>query len=266
MDAYGEETFRVTRDPGAVMGHQLHPQPSGTGQGNRGRGALRLPMASDPVASAIAGTGKHCWEIVKEVKSLCGTCEDCYAYYAERDCWVLWALREPGHKPCCQKVPDCGSCPVLLERLRPQPGEAIQIRAKAPARAPVFVGRTKKVCEYLELVGAPLADDDLAQALVKALQTRGGAVRCRLRGVHLDYDYVGDVCVSAHPEDCVFLEDAQPQVRVTPAAEVGRLASDKQPLEKRPPGERQPGSKYPPDGPGAYAERGRTEVGGSRAS
>src|SRR5438309_839645 len=110
---------------------------SGHGPG-RPRGTTRLPMAGDPVAAAVAGTGKHCWEIITETPGLCGTCEECYAYYAQRDCWVLWALREPGHKPCCQKVPDCGACPVLLERLRPQAGEAIQIRARAPSRTAVF--------------------------------------------------------------------------------------------------------------------------------
>jgi len=225
-----------------------------SGSTARGRGTVGLPMVSDPVAAAVAGTGKHCWEIVKETPGLCGTCEDCYAYYAERDCWVLWALREAGRKPCCQKISDCGTCPVLLERLRPQVGEAIQIRAKAPARAPIYVGRTKKVCQYLELVGtAPAVDGELAQDLAKTLQTRAGVVRCRLRGVHLDYDYVSDVCVSAHPEECVFLEYAQPQVQVTPHADPLPAGSGKQPMEKQPPGERSSDTKYPPDTAGATA-------------
>jgi hypothetical protein len=221
-------------------------------------------MANDVSASGQADAGKHCWEIVKEAPGLCGTCEECYAYYAQRDCWVLWALREPGHKPCCQKIADCGSCAILRTRLKPRPGETIQIRAKAPSRTPLFVGRTKKVCQYLELVGTlSAAEGDPVKDLVKALQTRAGDVRCRLRGVHLDYDYVSDVCVSAHPEECVFLEDAQPQVRLAPAMEVQALGS-KQPLEKRPPGERQIETKFPPDASGAAGtERGTSEVQGS---
>ena len=227
--------------------------------GNRGRGALRLPMASDPVAAAIAGTGKHCWEIVKETPGLCGTCEECYAYYARRDCWVLWALREPGHKPCCQKVPDCGACPILLERLAPQPGQAIQIRARAPSRAPVYVGKSKKVCQYLEVAGAsPSPDGDLEQSMARALQSRGGVVRCRLRGVHLDYDYVSDVCVSAHPEECVFLEDAQPQVRLSPQTEVAKSSVEqKRHLDKSAGSKRQLAAKFPQaaqDGEGMAAQ------------
>jgi len=247
-----------------------------------GRVAMRLPIrpvlgVGDRVGGALTSPGPHCWEIVKSSGQLCGTCEECYAYHVQRDCWVLWALREPGYKPCCQKVPDCGSCPVLIERLKPRPGQAIQIHARAPSRAPAYVGRTKKVCQYLDVVGvaADEAENVGDEGMIRALQARSGVMRCRLRGVHLDYDYMTDVCVSAHPEECVFLDDAQPEVRVTPPGEVETPPLAQQALEKQAPStktgvakqalEKQASStKYPLDGPDQHdGEDASTHLKGS---
>jgi len=50
------------------------------------------------------------------------------------------------------------------------------------------------------------------------VQARNATFRCRLRGVHLDVGYVGDMCVSRHVQDCVFLEEALPQMDVQGAS------------------------------------------------
>ena len=240
---------RAPRQHGANPGTSSDPD---TDASETPKGPVRVAMrvamgVGNRVGGALTSPGPHCWEIVKSSGQLCGTCEECYAYYVQRDCWVLWALREPGYKPCCQKVPDCGSCPVLNERLKPRPGQAIQIQARTPSRAPAYVGRTKKVCQYLEVVGvaADAADSGGDEGMIRALQARSGVMRCRLRGVRLDHDYMTDVCVSAHPEECVFLDDAQPEVRVTTASEVKTSPPAKQALEKQ-----APSTKYPLDSPG----------------
>jgi hypothetical protein len=54
---------------------------------------------------------------------------------------------------------------------------------------------------------------------------RSADFRCRLRGVHLDMGYVGDVCVSRHVEECVFLEETRPEVHMR------ELPMAKQPTE-----------------------------------
>jgi hypothetical protein len=53
----------------------------------------------------------------------------------------------------------------------------------------------------------------------RAVQARSSTFRCRLRGVHLDVGYVGDMCVSRHVQDCVFLEEAHPELTVQESSE-----------------------------------------------
>ncbi len=159
---------------------------------------------------------RHCWEIVRQIPGLYYNCEECYAYFVQQDCWTLWALRRPGFKPCCQKKDDCAACVVLTERMRPQSSEHVEIDHTRPVRpAPAS---TKRICTYLQLYNAGEVVEGEARnsAVPRALQMRSADFRCRLRGVHLDMGYVADVCVSRHIEDCVFLEEARPEVHVRP--------------------------------------------------
>lgn len=166
-----------------------------------------------------SGATQHCWEIIQSPSNdLHGTCEECYAYFVQRDCWTLWALREAGHKPCCQKRDDCAKCPVLLQQVAPTARETVQVRAQMPIRpASIPTGsRQKQVCRYLDVVDVPVPPDSkqYLSAVSRAVQARNATFRCRLRGTHLDVGYVGDMCVSRHVEDCVFLEEAHPQMSV----------------------------------------------------
>jgi hypothetical protein len=157
---------------------------------------------------------RHCWEIVRQVPGLQFNCEECYAYFVQQDCWTLWALRRPGFKPCCQKEGDCTQCVVLTERMRPQSNQRMEIeraRPIQPTPAP-----SKRICGYLQLysAGEPVEGDGRNAAVTRAMQMRSADFRCRLRGVHLDMGYVGDVCVSRHVEECVFLEETRPEVHL----------------------------------------------------
>ena len=177
------------------------------------------PLTVLPVGGR-AGAAQHCWEIIQSPDNdLHGTCEECYAYFVQRDCWTLWALRDAGRKPCCQKEDDCAKCPVLLLQVAPTPQETVQVRAQMPikpAATPTTSGRQKQVCRYLDVIDVPVPPDSkqYLSAVSRAVHARNTAFRCRLRGVHLDVGYVGDMCVSRHVEDCVFLEEAHPQMSV----------------------------------------------------
>lgn len=176
---------------------------------------------------------RHCWEIVRQIPGLQFNCEECYAYFVMQDCWTLWALRRPGFKPCCQKKGDCADCAILVERLRPQNDERIEIDRRRPTRpAPAAV---KRICNYLQLFDSgTLVEGEIRGSLVaKALQMRSADFRCRLRGVHLDMGYVNDVCVSRHVEECVFLDEARPQVQVRPLPMLKGLPPPR-PAEKQP--------------------------------
>lgn len=183
-----------------------------------GRGARQAtPLNVLPVVGR-AGTTRHCWEIIQSPdNTLTGTCEECYAYFVQRDCWTLWALREAGHKPCCQKQPDCAKCPVLLQQVAPKQQETVQIRVRTPVKPPPLRGASsKQVCRYLDPVDVtvPPDSDQYLSAVSRAVQARNSTFRCRLRGVHIDVNYVADMCVSRHVQDCVFLEEAHPEVHV----------------------------------------------------
>ena len=60
----------------------------------------------------------------------------------------------------------------------------------------------------------PPESEHYLSAVSRAVQARSSTFRCRLRGVHLDVSYVGDMCVSRHVQDCVFLEEAHPELTV----------------------------------------------------
>ncbi len=163
------------------------------------------------------GVARHCWEIIASPdNNLHGTCEECYAHFVQRDCWTLWALRDAGHKPCCQKLDDCTKCPVLLHQIAPRPNEMVQMQAQVPAKQVQPPGRAKQVCRYLEVIDLLVSRESTQylSAVSRAVQARSSTFRCRLRGVHLDVGYVGDMCVSRHVQDCVFLDEAHPQVSV----------------------------------------------------
>lgn len=189
---------------------------AGRGAPERGERAA-TPLTVLPVVGG-AGATRHCWEIVQAPdNTLAGTCEECYAYFIGRDCWTLWALREAGHKPCCQKQADCATCPVLLHQIAPRVDETVQIRARTPLRPPPpRAAGSKQVCRYLDPVDVTVSpeSDQYLSAVSRAIQARNSTFRCRLRGVHVDVTYVADVCVSRHVEDCVFLEEAQPEAHV----------------------------------------------------
>ncbi|HVC82261.1 MAG TPA: hypothetical protein VNL35_17360 [Chloroflexota bacterium] len=197
---------------------------------------------SDILGGAPGGPGdrpalrpRHCWEIVRQVPGLHFNCEECYAYFVQQDCWTLWALRRPGFKPCCQKVGDCTECVVLTERMRPRPNERLEIDRARPVRpAPAS---SKRICTYLQLYssGEVVEGEGRNAAVTRAMQMRSADFRCRLRGVHLDMGYVGDVCVSRHVEDCVFLEETRPEVHVRELPMVKlpiEQAGGKRPAEK----------------------------------
>lgn len=176
-----------------------------------------IPLNVLPVTGRN-GVAHHCWEIIQSPDNdLHGACDECYAYFVQRDCWTLWALREAGHKPCCQKQEDCAKCPVLLKQVAPKPEEAAQVRPRLPIKpAAMTSGRAKQVCRYLDVVDVPVSPNSAhyLSAISRAVQARNATFRCRLRGVHLDVGYVGDMCVSRHVQDCVFLEEAQPHLDI----------------------------------------------------
>ena len=181
---------------------------------------------------------RHCWEIVRQVPGLHYNCEECYAYFVQQDCWTLWALRRPGFKPCCQKKADCADCVVLTERMRPRDDELLEIQRRRPLR-PV-PNSAKRICSYLQLYsgGEMVEGAGRSTAVSRALQMRNADFRCRLRGVHLDMGYVNDVCVSRHVEECVFLDETRPEVKVRPLPMLTQPASaltDKRQAEKEPP-------------------------------
>jgi hypothetical protein len=180
----------------------------------------RTPRGEAPGAPArdrAAGRPRHCWEIVRQIPGLQFSCEECYAYFVQQDCWTLWALRRPGFKPCCQKKDDCTECVVLTERMRPLASETLQIDAARPLRP--MPSSAKRVCSYLQLFNGSeeVEGDNRNLSIARALQVRNADLRCRLRGVHLDIGYVNDVCVSRHVDECVFLDETRPEVRVAPA-------------------------------------------------
>lgn len=177
-----------------------------------------VPLTVLPVVGRT-GTTRHCWEIIQSPDNdLHGHCEECYAHFVQRDCWTLWALRDAGHKPCCQKQDDCARCPVLLQQVEPKPQETVHVRAQMPVKPPPLPSntRTKQVCRYLDVVDVPVSPDSdkYLSAVSRAVQARNSTFRCRLRGVHLDVGYVGDMCVSRHVQECVFLEEAHPEMAV----------------------------------------------------
>lgn len=190
------------------------------------------PHARTPLpVMGRAGVTRHCWEVIQSPDNdLHGRCEECYAHFVQQDCWTLWALREAGHKPCCQKREDCATCPVLLAQVAPKKDERVQVRASRPVKPPmVRSGSAKQVCRYLEAaeVTVPPESEQYVSAVSRAIQTRSSSFRCRLRGVHLDVGYVTDMCVSRHVQDCVFLEEMHPEVTVQESAL-------KAPLDKMP--------------------------------
>lgn len=196
--------------------HNLHEGPGPRPAPGRSS-KQATPLTVLPVVGR-SGVTRHCWEIIQAPdNSLHGTCEECYAYFVQRDCWTLWALRDAGHKPCCQKQDDCAKCPVLLQQIAPKPEETVQVRARMPVKPPPLpTGRTKQVCRYLDAADLPVPpeSEQYLSAVSRAVQARNTSFRCRLRGVHLDIGYVGDMCVSRHVQDCVFLEEAHPQMAV----------------------------------------------------
>ena len=195
--------------------------PATNERGQAGRGSLRP---------------RHCWEIVRQLPGLHFNCEECYAYFVQQDCWTLWALRRPGFKPCCQKTGDCVDCAVLTERMRPQAQELVQIERTRPMRP--LPAATKRICHYLQFYsGGELVEGDMRSSIItRSLQVRNADFRCRLRGVHLDMGYVNDVCVSRHVEECVFLEEERPEVRIRQLPMANKqpltLVSEKQVAEK----------------------------------
>ena len=199
--------------------NQLHARSQPPHQHANGlRQAAPLHMLPVVTRNGIAHNAvtRHCWEVVQSPDNdLQGRCEECYAYFVQRDCWSLWALREAGHKPCCQKLEDCTRCPVLLRQVAAQPDETVHVRAHMPLKpAPLPGGRSKQVCRYLDVMDIPVSPESAQylSAVSRAVQARNATFRCRLRGVHLDVGYVGDMCVSRHVQDCVFLEEAQPHM------------------------------------------------------
>lgn len=106
----------------------------------------------------------------------------------------------------------------------PPPGPIARVGPRAAARAsapgympvqaapPVRFGipnLRRNVCPHFFISGARGAFPIQAPHLLKALMRQGTNVsRCQLRGgVHLEPDYVGDICLSARFNQCVFYED-----------------------------------------------------------
>ncbi len=210
VEKHGDERL-PDREPGLVE-EPLHRLAPGRNQ------RQATPLNVLPVLGR-SGATRHCWEIIQSPDNdLHGTCEECYAYFVQRDCWTLWALRDAGRKPCCQKRDDCAKCPVLLQQVAPTPQETVQVRVQMPVKPAAMPAgnRQKQVCRYLDVVDVPVPPESkqYLSAVSRAVQARNATFRCRLRGVHLDVGYVGDMCVSRHVDDCVFLEEAHPQMAV----------------------------------------------------
>jgi len=227
------------------------------------RPSSRPPSAAPRAMTILPVVGRsdvtrHCWEVIQSRdNNLHGDCEECYAHFVQQDCWTLWALREAGHKPCCQKREDCATCPVLLTQIAPQTNETVQVRARAPMKAPVMrTGSAKQVCRYLDAGDIPVSPDSerYISAVSRAIQTRSASFRCRLRGVHLDVGFVTDICVSRHVQECVFLEEPHPEITV-------RESALKSPLDKRPDDE---GEGREAGGEGREAGGERREARGER--
>lgn len=217
----------------------------GTGQtrrrtslpGARGASSWRqdpVPLPVLPVVGRTAVT-QHCWEIIQSTdNNLHGSCEECYAYFVKQDCWTLWGLRPGGEKPCCQKREDCATCPVLLNQVALQPTETVRVRPAAPIKPPPpLPNGARQVCRYLDVSNLSTQPDSphYISAVSRAVQMRSSAFRCRLRGVHLDVGYTGDMCVSRHVQDCAFLDEAHPEVSVYAAEVEGAVEALKEPRD-----------------------------------
>lgn len=176
---------------------------------------------------------RHCWEIVRQLPGLHFNCEECYAYFVQQDCWSLWALRRPGFKPCCQKKGDCAECAILIERMRPQADQQLEIARRKAAR-PV-PATAKRICSYLQLYssGELVEGDSRSAQIARALQMRNADFRCRLRGVHLDMGYVNDVCVSRQVDECVFLDEDRPEVHLRPLPMLKSAPSGEKPAQEK---------------------------------
>jgi hypothetical protein len=103
--------------------------------------------------------------------------------------------------------------------MRPQVDERLEIERKRPTPPPPIPlpsASSKRVCSYLQLYNGTTEVDGEGRisAVTRALQLRNADFRCRLRGVHMDSSYVNDICVSRHVEECVFLEETRPEVKI----------------------------------------------------
>jgi hypothetical protein len=80
----------------------------------------------------------------------------------------------------------------------------------APPRLPfASAGLRRNICPHFNLRGPRGTMPVSAPHLLKTLmRSERSVARCHLRGgVHLEPDYVGDVCLSPRFNQCVFYED-----------------------------------------------------------
>jgi hypothetical protein len=115
---------------------------------------------------------------------------------------------------------------TFLDRARPAPpapppgpisrvARSLSLRAPSaaldPARMRILTAASirRNVCPHYSLHSPRGPIPSSAPHLLKALmRNEANVARCRLRGgVHLEPDYVGDVCLSPRFNQCVFYED-----------------------------------------------------------
>lgn len=167
------------------------------------------PVLAEPKRD-IAWTEKrvHCWDIQGcDTK----TREDCYAFFAGRNCWDIWALRPPERKYCCLRRPDCTTCPIVQAKFsgRTLPVYLPVKRVSVP-RARAVPEYRPITCRYFYVEGLKSIPTDAkaVKMLVRSLsRDERDVFRCRMRHVHLEWSYVADLCATKHHSQCVFLED-----------------------------------------------------------
>jgi len=141
----------------------------------------------------------YCWDITK---CDAATKQDCYAYISGRNCWDIWALRSPDRKFCCMKVPDCRHCPVIAAKFK----DVLYVHLQtSPLAQPA--ARRSAVCSYLSIDESAQGLAGKFTTLAELLKQDRDVFRCRRRGVHLEANYVSDICASGAHIHCVFLED-----------------------------------------------------------
>ncbi len=178
----------------------------------REEGLLEAPLRTIRLyKERRANPSERYWE---ERRVQCWTIENCdpavrakcHAYIVRVNCWDFWVLKGAKHKGCCQKLDDCRQCSVVRRKFADCLPVFVRPAQQTPNPASPASVAAPVICTHLHVIGGPLPEGRaLRQMLHEQAQDDHDNFRCRRRGVHLDPNYVGDICATRCSRDCVFL-------------------------------------------------------------